>query len=224
MAQDIRDKIAKLLALADSPSEAEARAALLKARELMAKHKLRPEEIKKAENVKVIKETIGVSCTGMTDPWMANLTSTIAEHYCCRSFRRSFKGKKTKHIGLVGLEDDFAIDCIQATKKEIAAENKGLPQTYIRKMCNAYGWGFIYGLQQAFKDQDQEHQEWGLVLVVPQRVTDVMIGMGKPSSFGHADFSSDWQKHYGSRGYEDGQKFDPKSRLESSRPAAAIMG
>ena len=228
MAQDIRDKIAKLLALADSPSEAEA-----KARELMAKHKLRPEEIKKAENVKVIKETIGVSCTGMTDPWMANLTSTIAEHYCCRSFRRSFKGKKTKHIGLVGLEDDFAIcksvvlyaiDCIQATKKEIAAENKGLPQTYIRKMCNAYGWGFIYGLQQAFKDQDQEHQEWGLVLVVPKQVTDVMIGMGKPSSFGHADFSSDWQKHYGSRGYEDGQKFDPKSRLESSRPVAAIMG
>jgi len=192
-----------------------------------------PLPIKKAENVKVIKETIGVSCTGMTDPWMPNLTSTIAEHYCCRSFRRSFKGKKTKHIGLVGLEDDFAIcksvvlyaiDCIQATKKEIAAENKGLPQTYIRKMCNAYGWGFIYGLQQAFKDQDQEHQEWGLVLVVPQQVTDVMIGMGKPSSFGHADFSSDWQKHYGSRGYEDGQKFDPKSRLERSRPAAAIMG
>lgn len=91
-------------------------------------------------------------------------------------------------------------------------------------MCNAYGWGFIYGLQQAFKDQDQEHQEWGLVLVVPQQVTDVMNRMGKPSSFGRADFSSDWQKHYGSRGYEDGQKFDPKSRLERSRPAAAIMG
>lgn len=134
MAQDIRDKIAKLLALADSPSEAEAKAALLKARELMAKHKLRPEEIKKAENVKVIKETIGVSCTGMTDPWMANLTSTIAEHYCCRSFRRSFKGKNTKHIGLVGLEDDFAIcksvvlyaiDCIQATKKRSRRRTRG---------------------------------------------------------------------------------------------------
>ena len=54
--------------------------------------------------------------------------------------------------------------------------------------------------------------------------TDVMNRMGKPSSFGRADFSSDWQKHYGSRGYEDGQKFDPKSRLERSRPAAAIMG
>ena len=36
---DIREKIAKLLALATSPNEQEAREALLKARELMAKHK-----------------------------------------------------------------------------------------------------------------------------------------------------------------------------------------
>lgn len=233
MAQDIRDKIAKLLALADSPSEAEARAALLKARELMAKHKLRPEEIKKAENVKVIKETIGVSCTGMTDPWMPSLSATIAEHYCCRSYRQTFKGKKTKHVGIVGLEEDFAIcktvvlyaiDCIQSVKKEIAAENKGLPKTYIRKMRNAYGWGFIAGLRQAFKDQDRENQEWGLVLVVPQQVTDVMNRMGKPSTFGRADFSSDWQKHYGSRGYQDGQKFDPTTRLNNHQSVGAIMG
>ena len=42
---DIKDRIAKLLALAgNNPSESEAQAALLKARELMAEHKLRPEE------------------------------------------------------------------------------------------------------------------------------------------------------------------------------------
>ena len=41
---DVKDKIAKLLALAESPNENEAKAALLKARELMAQHKLRPEE------------------------------------------------------------------------------------------------------------------------------------------------------------------------------------
>ena len=40
MATNIKDKIAKLLALAESPNENEARAALLKARELMAEHKL----------------------------------------------------------------------------------------------------------------------------------------------------------------------------------------
>ena len=47
---DIKDKIAKLLALAESPNEAEAKAALLKARELMAKNKLTPEECKEQKN------------------------------------------------------------------------------------------------------------------------------------------------------------------------------
>ena len=42
---DYKDKIRKLLALAQSPVEAEAKAALLKARELMAKHKLTEAEL-----------------------------------------------------------------------------------------------------------------------------------------------------------------------------------
>ena len=41
----ITEKIARLLALAESPYEAEAQAALLRARRLMAEHKLRPEDI-----------------------------------------------------------------------------------------------------------------------------------------------------------------------------------
>ena len=47
MATNIKGKIAKLLALAESPNENEAKAALLKARELMAEHKLRPETSKR---------------------------------------------------------------------------------------------------------------------------------------------------------------------------------
>lgn len=42
---DIKDRISKILALAESPNENEARAALLKARELMAKYKLQPEDL-----------------------------------------------------------------------------------------------------------------------------------------------------------------------------------
>ena len=41
----ITEKIAKLLALAESPYEEEAKAALLQARHLMAEHKLMPEDI-----------------------------------------------------------------------------------------------------------------------------------------------------------------------------------
>ena len=42
---NIQDKIAKLLALAESPNENEAKLALLKARKLMAKHKLSEKDI-----------------------------------------------------------------------------------------------------------------------------------------------------------------------------------
>ena len=43
---DLKDKIRKLLALAKSPEEHEAKAALLKARQLMAEHKLTEEELR----------------------------------------------------------------------------------------------------------------------------------------------------------------------------------
>ena len=43
---DYKDKIRKLLALAESPNEHEAKAALLKARQLMAEHKLSENDVK----------------------------------------------------------------------------------------------------------------------------------------------------------------------------------
>ena len=49
MAVDYKDKIRKLLALAESPNEAEAQAALLKARQLMAEHKLTERECREVE-------------------------------------------------------------------------------------------------------------------------------------------------------------------------------
>lgn len=49
MEKDYKEKIRKLLALAESPNEHEARAALLKARELMAEYKLTEAEIKDAK-------------------------------------------------------------------------------------------------------------------------------------------------------------------------------
>lgn len=87
MAINIKDKIAKLLALAESPNENEAKAALLKARELMAEHKLRPEDVKKAKKEKVIRKVLDITCTAMTNPWAASLSAVVAEHYCCRAYR-----------------------------------------------------------------------------------------------------------------------------------------
>ena len=53
MDKDYKEKIRKLLALAESPNEHEARAALLKARQLMAEHKLTETELKDVEKQQV---------------------------------------------------------------------------------------------------------------------------------------------------------------------------
>lgn len=51
--KDYRGKIKKLLALAESPNEYEAKAALLKAKELMAEHKLSEIDVKELGNKEV---------------------------------------------------------------------------------------------------------------------------------------------------------------------------
>lgn len=229
----INEKIAHLLALAsNNPSEAEAKAALLKARELMAKHKLRPEDCKKSENVRVIRELVGVECTAMTNPWAVSLSAVIAEHYCCCSYRNRYTGRKVNTIGFVGLEDDFEIckrvflyayDCVMSVlKRDIERNSWDEPGAY-RKRCNAYGWGFVSGVKAAFAEQEKEHQEWALVLKVPQQVTQSMADMGKPSQFGKVQ-SEGYLAGYRARGYQDGTKFDPSTKLSGGRELTALEG
>lgn len=212
MATNIKDKIAKLLALAESPNENEAKAALLKARELMAEHKLRPEEVVKADKVKVIREVLDVTCTAMTNPWAVSLSAIIAEHYCCRAYRNRGAGCKTNRIGLVGLEEDFEIakriflyayDCVMASIKANIKRDPSDPSETYREKCNAYGWG--------------------LVMVVPKAVDDNMADMGKKTSFGK-EKTGGWRDAYRALGYQDGKQFDPTTRLSGAPERAAIGG
>lgn len=226
----IREKIAHLLALAESPEPAEAKAALLRARELMAKHKLRPEECVEAKSEKVIRETLGVTCTAMTNPWTCALSAVIAEHYCCQAFRSRVGGMKTVTVGMVGLEDDFEIakriflyahDCaLSAIKHNIKKDPLDPPGTY-RERCNAYGWGFVSGVDAAFREQEEDHKDWGLVLVVPQAVMDSMKDMGKPSSFGKNKNNHASDK---AAGFQEGRKFDPTRRVAGETEQVAMIG
>lgn len=230
----IRDKVAKLLALAESDNENEARLALLRARELMAKYKLRPEECEKAETAKVVREEVGIACTAIREPWAATMTATIAENYCCRAFRTRKKGHRINSLGVVGLEDDVAIckqivlyayDCVMSyCAREITREPWEAAAEW-REKCNAYGWGFVRGLNKAFEEQKEQHQEWGLVLIVPRAVDDAMerMGMGKRSSFGK-DKTNLTTAQYGMKGYTDGADFDPSRRIQAGEQRAALAG
>lgn len=129
----ITEKIAKLLALAESPYEEEAKAALLQARRLMAEHKLMPEDIEPQENKKMVQECVGVTCTKLSSPWTVYLSSLIAAHYCCRPYRSHAHGSKVSEIGFIGMEDDFklcklaflyAYDCIASRCRQIRTQKE----------------------------------------------------------------------------------------------------
>lgn len=202
--------------------EEEAKAALLQARRLMAEHKLMPEDIEPQENKKVIQECVGITCTKLSSPWTVYLSTLIAAHYCCRPYRSSVHGSKVSEIGFIGMEDDFklcklaflyAYDCIASRCRQIRTQ-KGYPAKTLREMCNSYGWGFCRGLSAAFQKQEAEHQEWGLVMVVPQAVEDAVSKM-KRSSYKISSTSS-MNRQYAAMGYADGQEFDMRRRLEPS--------
>lgn len=218
---DIKGKIQHLLALAESPNENEAQAALLKARELMAKHKLTEAELGEAEKQAVRKTLTGITFSKRRDPWVYGLSAVIGESYCCKGYVNRHKGRQTQTVGFIGLEDDmeicmaifkYAVDCIRAGVKAIEKELAGCYPWYVRQQRDSYGYGFVTGIQEALKRQDQERcNEWGLVLVMPKEVREASQHLGK-SAFRAKTLDTIDPSTY-SQGYEDGKEFDPAHRI-----------
>jgi hypothetical protein len=219
---NIKDTIAKLLALGGSPYEHEAKSALLKARQLMVKYKLHKADIRQSEDVNVVRRLTGITCTKMTNTWAVQLSSIIAGNYCCRSYRQhTYKSKKVT-IGLVGLEDDldicekvlaYAFDSVLAECGRIQKMHKNLcKRTVVRQMENAYGFGFCNGVRQAYIRQNAGNEEFGLVLITPQAVADAMSEMKAGKPYGSANYDG-WRKKFAQQGYSDGVLFSPSTKL-----------
>lgn len=226
MAINYKDKIRKLLALADSPVEAEARAALLKARQLMAEHKLTEKDVVPSDTA-VIRGVTGITFNGRRDYWVLRLSEIIAPNYCCQPFFRRTYGKQTSEVGFVGFADDFeicsnvykyAVDCIQSW---ISAATQGKKLTAAQKKTIGYSFadGFCKGLLEAFEEQkEQNREEWALVPVVPKEVTDEMSQMeahtftAKKVERSEAAFSE---------GYTQGREFKMNDRLQAENGTPA---
>ena len=104
--KDYKDKIKKLLALAESNNEHEARAALLKAKELMAEYKIEEIDLADSKNRKVKRVYTDHYWTKRGEFWIGSLASVIAENYCCKSASAiPYKGAQKREIFFVGLEE-----------------------------------------------------------------------------------------------------------------------
>lgn len=217
---DIREKIQKLLALSKSSNEHEAYAALVKARELIAKNKLDERDFE--EKKKVIKrmDLTGVSYSMRRDPWMSNLKEVIAENYCCKSFVTRIN--RTRYIRFMGLEEDvdmctdvfwYALNCINEGIKKEKKKYKGAKTKELSVVSNSYGFGFVEGLKKAFEKQNQENEKgWGLVLTVPKEVEDSVNKITKKESTS-CKATTELNNNTFNIGYAEGKQFTTRKQL-----------
>ena len=215
----IKDKIRKLLSLSKSSNKNEAQSAMLKAKELMAKHKLKEEDVIEFTDNRKVKEMLtGITFSSQRDQWINYLKDVIAENYCCRTFVDCVK-PRTYAVGFVGMEEDidicvqifeYAVDCIHSGQRLIK-NSIGRDSYYdIRETLTGYGIGFVEGIYNAFEMQKKEkQQEWGLVMTVPSEVDSSMSDFERINIRHNPKITKTGYE----MGIEDGEKFITEERI-----------
>lgn len=213
----IVEKVQKLLALSESCNEHEAELAMLKAQELLIKHKLSMQEVKdfKIHN-SIIKEKRS-KITFTKAKWKAHLARLIGDNFGCYHF---FKTKNTNTIVFFGREEDvevcnivleYAVDCIDNSIKKLQYKYRkdGLS---VKGLGNDYAIGFIEGLREQFEEQKKKHQEWGLVLVKDKEVVEEYEQKEFEGSVNTA-IKFKGHKDIYFKGHEDGQNFSISDKI-----------
>ena len=174
--EEILEKIKNLLALGDSSknnSEEEAKAAMLKAQQLMAKYDISVEEVESPEEEQYAHE----ECEHKWDAaFRIPLAQVLSKNFRCMVYVR---GKKVVFMGhpsdakICRATFEFAYKFIQ--KRGNAIYNKRYAMGYPTKgVFNSYAHGFIVGLQEAFDVQCK-----ALAIVTPQDVIDEFENLTK---------------------------------------------
>lgn len=212
---DYTEKIRNLLEMAgrETTNKYEAKTALLKARKLMAKHKISMKEIINEKEQEVVRKLTGIDYSMRRDPWISNLANVIARYHCCKNFQSRAKGKQVGEIGFIGLTDDisvcievfkYAVDCVRSKTKELRKTN-GVGA------ADGYGFGFVIGLNDAYNKQQTE-EGWGLILVVPEAVQEAMKDIPKRKSHTEKKIKGVDVRAY-VKGVTDGHKFHEQKRI-----------
>lgn len=222
----IIQKIKKLLALSKSSNEHESKLAMLKAQELLVKHKISLKEIEEHRDVNVIEGKTNI--TFKQGKWKSNLAGVIAENFGCYHF---FRTNKTHTIIFMGKDEDvtvctivleYAIDCINSVVKKLRYEYQKEGYS-TRGLENDYALGFIKGLKYAFEKQKQNNQEWGLILVRDKEVIEAY----EQKEFGRTINTNTKFQGFNDvyfQGVEDGENFSISDRVTGEEEEILELG
>lgn len=176
----IIEKIEKLLALSDSDNENEARSAMLKAQELMAKHKINEDQIGSRENEG--RPVIYLSTGPFRDDWINMVASVIAENFRCRCITvAGYKTGGTFRIRFYGYEEDaeicinifnYAVMVIRKRFAVLRAVYAEAEREFRKREKTNYAVGFCCGLEKNFDEQKKQSHAFALALSRPKAVDD----------------------------------------------------
>lgn len=217
----IIEKVRKLLALSESSNPHEAELAMLKAQELLMKHKLSLKEVTEFKIINSVIKEIKSEITFTKAKWKAELARLIADNFGCY---RYFKVRRTNTIVFFGREEDvivcnivlkYAVYCIYSAVSKLKYQYT--KEGYSTKgLENDYALGFIAGLSQKFEEQKKANQEWGLVLVKDKEVVDAhdQIEFAKKKINTHTQYQD--QEAY-DEGIIDGRRFSISDKITEEK-------
>lgn len=172
----IIDKIDKLLRLSRSDNENEARAAMIKAQELIAKHNINRNELGQEEE----RQVVTMTSQAFREEWVQMLAGVIASNFRCRAVILTMYSGSFK-IRFFGFYEDAAV-CINIFQYAIKVIRKrfgtlrAIYENADRKFGGgekfSYVTGFCAGLQKNFDEQKQNDNQFALALMIPEEVNN----------------------------------------------------
>lgn len=207
------DKIEKLLALAGSDNESEAKSAIMKARELMAKYEIRQEQLREGQEEE--RAVVHYTSPPLRGDWCKMIASVIADNFRCRVIssynRRSGGAYRLKFFGY-DEDAEICINIFNYAAKVVRNRFTTLRAIYAdagrefgRNEKMNYVEGFCSGLEKNFKDQNKT---FALALLVPAAVLEYVDNIPGLEADNRLEFESN-KEHALIRktGYIDGKNF-----------------
>lgn len=178
----IIERIEKLIALSGSNNENEAKAAMLKAQELMAKYEISRDQLEEKE-----RPVVGFTSGSFRDEWINMVSGVIADNFRCRSISiiRIGSGGAFR-IRFYGYEEDaeicvnifnYAIKVIRKKFGVLRAIYTEAKREFGRNEKMNYVLGFCHGLSKNFEEQKKQSQSFALALVTPKAVDDFVAAL-----------------------------------------------
>lgn len=209
-------KIEKLIALSGSDNENEAKAAMLKAQELMAKYEIEMSQINPERSND--RPVVSYTSPAFRDDWVIDLSSLIAGNFRCHAIISKKGGSGgTFRIKFFGFDEDaqisinifnYAVKVIRKRMATLRAIYTDAGREFGRNEKMNYVEGFNAGLHRNFEDQKSQSESFALACLVPEEVTRFVDGIPGMDTYQEREYER--KREHGllrQYGYIDGKNF-----------------